>query len=223
MIDLHTHTVFSDGELIPFELAMRAVAKGYTVLGISDHVDVSNLEFVVPGIVRAAEELTKSGKIIVLAGVELTYVMPALTAKMVKQARKIGAQYVVVHGETLAEPVPAGINRAAVEAGVDILAHPGLITEEEARLAAEHNVCLEITARKGHSISNGHVAKIAREAGAALVFNTDSHGPGDLVTVEQARKISRGAGMTEPEIKKMFQNSADLVKRLAGKKQNRKG
>ncbi|MEO0250245.1 MAG: PHP domain-containing protein, partial [candidate division WOR-3 bacterium] len=45
MIDLHTHTFFSDGELVPSELAHRAFEKGYKVIGITDHADASNMEF----------------------------------------------------------------------------------------------------------------------------------------------------------------------------------
>jgi histidinol phosphatase-like PHP family hydrolase len=71
----------------------------------------------------------------------------------------------VVHGETIVEPVLPGTNRAAIAAGVDILAHPGLITKEEAMLAAQKGVLLEITTRRGHSFTNGHVASIARVCG----------------------------------------------------------
>ncbi len=46
MIDLHTHSILSDGDLLPLELARRAKVKGYTLLGISDHVDVTNIEYV---------------------------------------------------------------------------------------------------------------------------------------------------------------------------------
>ncbi|WP_429885909.1 PHP domain-containing protein, partial [Geoalkalibacter halelectricus] len=48
MIDLHTHTLFSDGELIPAELIRRAAVAGYTALAITDHVDLSNLDFILP-------------------------------------------------------------------------------------------------------------------------------------------------------------------------------
>ena len=47
IIDFHSHTVFSDGALLPSELARRADILGYKVLGITDHVDVSNFSIVV--------------------------------------------------------------------------------------------------------------------------------------------------------------------------------
>jgi len=39
MIDLHTHTVLSDGELIPTELVRRAEVLGFRALGMAEHVD----------------------------------------------------------------------------------------------------------------------------------------------------------------------------------------
>jgi histidinol phosphatase-like PHP family hydrolase len=110
--------------------------------------------------------------------------------------------------------VPPGTNRKAIEAGVDILAHPGLITEEETGLAREKNVVLEISARKGHSLSNGHVARMARKFGAALVLNTDTHSPDDLISRERALRVALGAGLALDEFEKMQQNSRRFVARL---------
>ncbi len=56
MIDLHTHSLLSDGELLPLELARRAKVKGYTYLGISDHVDVTNIEYVASSILKVIEK-----------------------------------------------------------------------------------------------------------------------------------------------------------------------
>jgi len=128
MIDLHTHSIFSDGELIPSELVRRAVVNGYSAIAITDHVDFSNIEFVLNGIKKTAY-LEDVWDIQVLAGVEITHVPPQKISKLVNKARELGARIVLVHGETLTEPVIPGTNRAAIEAGVDILAHPGLISK----------------------------------------------------------------------------------------------
>jgi len=78
--------------------------------------------------------------------------------------------------------VPEGTNLAAIQARVDILAHPGYITETEAKLAKRNRVCLEITTRRGHNITNPHVASLAKQFGANMVLNTDTHCPDDMMT-----------------------------------------
>ncbi len=213
MIDLHTHSLFSDGVLVPSELVRRAVMKGYGVIAITDHTDASNLDFTIPRVAAACKELNRRWKITALPGVELTHIPPETFAELTERARSLGAVIIVAHGETLVEPVHPGTNRAAIEARVDILAHPGLITKDEAELAAKNNVYLEITSRKGHSLSNGHVAKIAGATGAKLVIDSDTHEPGDLITDEQAEDILLGAGLNRDKIGEIFGNSKELVAR----------
>ncbi|RMG56746.1 MAG: histidinol phosphate phosphatase domain-containing protein [Deltaproteobacteria bacterium] len=213
MIDLHIHTIFSDGELIPSEVVSRCREKGYRALALTDHVDSSNLEHVLTNMVRVCGDLTRESGLTVLPGVEITHVPPSMIPALIEESRRLGAVVVVVHGETIVEPVPPGTNRAAIEGNCDILAHPGLISREEVRLAAEKGVSLEITSRGGHSYTNGHVAKLAREEGAPLVFNTDSHAPRDFVTKESAVKILSGAGLTGEEISEIFTRSEEIVRR----------
>ncbi len=214
MIDLHTHTLFSDGALLPSELARRAAVAGYRAIAFTDHVDHSNIKHVLENIVGVCNLLDKKGGLRVIAGVEITHVAPEEFKGLVLRARDLGARIVVAHGETLVEPVAPGTNRAAIEAGVDILAHPGLISEEEVELAVRSGVCLEITTRKGHSLSNGHVARLGGKCKAQLVCNTDSHEPHDLVSREDAEKILMGAGLSPEEVTRVFANSEALVRRL---------
>jgi len=211
MIDLHTHSIHSDGDLIPAELVQRAKERGYKALAITDHADESNLEQVVAALKGFVLGLPADPGITVLAGVELTHLYPEQISKLVKKARKLGAEIVVIHGETLVEPVPAETNRAGIEAGADIIAHPGLIKPEEVKLAAAKGVCLEISTRAGHSLSNGWVAGLAMRAGARLVLNTDSHSPSDLTAWEYAKKIAQGAGLSFSEIDQLLKNSRSLV------------
>lgn len=213
MIDLHTHTFLSDGELIPSELVQRAHTTGYKAIALTDHVDMSNIDFVVPRLVETAREFSMHSGIMVIAGAEITHVPPKLIGKLVEKARGLGAEIVVVHGETIVEPVIPGTNRAGIEARADILSHPGLISIEDAQMARDRGVALEITTRKGHSLSNGHVAKTAMAAGAELVINTDTHSPDNLVTREQAAKILRAAGIPEESIETVFANSQKIVDR----------
>ncbi|RPH51648.1 MAG: histidinol phosphate phosphatase domain-containing protein [Desulfobacteraceae bacterium] len=203
--------MFSDGVLIPSELARRAEHLGLAGIGITDHGDSSNIDFVVPRIVGVAIDLNRFMTIKVIPGIELTHVPPPMIAECAKRARNLGARIIIVHGETIAEPVAPGTNRAAIDAGVNILAHPGLISMEEVLMAKEKGILLEITARKGHSLTNGHVAKLAVEAGAKLVINTDTHAPSDLITREQALKIVLGAGLSEADFEMMRQNASAFL------------
>lgn len=211
MIDLHTHTLFSDGVLLPSELVQRASCAGYKAIAMTDHMDMSNVDFIVPRIVEASNVLSEYSPLKIIPGAEITHVPPKLLGKLIEKARILGAKLVIVHGETVAEPVIPGTNRAGIEAGADILSHPGLISIEDSTLAMEKGVALEITARKGHSLSNGHVAKIAMATGATMVMNTDSHAPEDLINREQARIILQAAGIPEENIETIFANSQKLV------------
>lgn len=213
MIDLHTHTIFSDGELIPAELVRRAEVAGYKALCMTDHADESNLEFIVENVGRFVKKHGHFYDINVLAGVELTHIPPALISEMVEKARKAGAQVVVMHGETPVEPVATGTNLAAIEAGVDVLAHPGLITEQEVQLAVEKGVALEITTRGGHSYTNGHVAALARKYGAKLVVDNDAHAPRDLIGPELRKTVALGAGLTVEEYRQTEANAWEIVQR----------
>jgi putative hydrolase len=216
MIDLHTHTLYSDGELLPTELWRRAQVLGYRFLGVTDHVDASNFEMVFNRLQAAAQSLNGGAPPYLIPGLEFTHLPPALIGPLAAAARALGVPLIVVHGESLAEPVAPGTNRAALEADINILAHPGLITKEEAALAKERGIFLEISARKGHSLANGHVAKTARETGASLILDTDAHSPGDLITRQQAERILMGAGLSAAETQTIFTNAESLARRLAG-------
>ena len=211
MIDLHTHSIFSDGVLVPSELVRRAEVLGIKAIGITDHGDASNLDFIIPRIVAVTESLNRVNQIKAVPGIELTHIPPSHIGPLAEQARSLGARIVVVHGETIVEPVVPGTNRAALAADIDILAHPGLISEEEVVMAAEKGVYLEISARKGHSLTNGHVAKLAKKHGAKLVLNSDAHEPSDLITEQQARKIVLGAGLSEDDFVRMQKNAESLL------------
>lgn len=215
MIDLHTHSLLSDGVLLPSELVRRAEVKGYQYWAITDHADVSNIDHIVPRIVQVARELNAHWVIKVVPGIELTHVPPETIAVLIQRARDLGACLIVVHGETIAEPVPPGTNRAAIEAGTHILAHPGLITEEETELAARKGVLLEITSRKGHSLTNGHVACLARKAGAGLVLNSDTHAPEDIVALDQRARVVEGAGLDRGDLDGMDERAVRLFNQLA--------
>jgi putative hydrolase len=215
-IDLHTHSLFSDGELVPSELAYRAEQLGHGAIAITDHVDRSNIEWVVKSMARAASELNRYMDIQVVPGVELTHVPVQTIARLAKLARRLGAKLVLVHGETTVEPVRAGTNDAALACSdVDILAHPGLMTLEQADRAREAGIYLELTSRRGHCMANGWIARVASEAKAKLLVNTDAHGPDDLLTLEAALMVARCAGLDEDTAKEVvLKNPRVLLRRI---------
>ena len=217
MVDLHTHTLLSDGVLIPSELVRRAIVKGYKIIGLTDHVDSSNIDFVLPRLIKVASDLNKvwGEKIKIIPGVEITHVPLQLIPELMTYARKEGNVLVIVHGESPVEPVIEGTNKVAIESGADILAHPGWIDEDLARLAKQKGVYLELTARNGHNEANKHVLEIARSTGAPLVFNTDAHQPDDLMTEKQFKIIlEEDLNMTGSEIEQLKANACNLAARF---------
>lgn len=196
--DLHTHTVFSDGELIPAELVRRAMVLGHDMIAITDHVDMTNVEFVASNVAKAVELC--EDYIRVIPGVEITHVPPSKIDHVAKLARRNGAEWIVVHGETVTEPVAPGTNRASAEnPEIDVLAHPGFITVEEAQIAKDNDVLLEVSGRAGHNITNGHVVNVARAVGARMVVDSDTHAPENLMDDAATRTVAFGAGMTKEE------------------------
>ena len=191
-IDLHMHSLFSDGELLPSELARRALKLNHEAIAITDHVDWSNVD-TIPAIQDAIDDINANWNITVVLGAEVTHAPCESIDGIAARAKDLGAKIVVVHGETLNEPVTPGTNRAAVESeNIDILGHPGLITVEEAELAKENDIYLEISARKGHCLGNG---------------------PSDLITFEKSYEIALGAGLTHDEaMRALVDNPRELLK-----------
>jgi len=216
-IEFHCHSIFSDGLLLPAALIREAEIRGHSALAITDHVDDSNIEAVVKTL-TAFEKKTR-GKLPIkfIPGVEVSYIKPEYFLELCKKARKLGAKLIIVHGESPVEPVYPGTNHAAVSRPgiVDILAHPGNITEEDVKLAAQNGIFLEITARKGHKQGNQHVAELALKFGAKLIVDTDCHNESDLITQEQAFQLCKEAGLSDDEaLKTIRDNPQELIRRI---------
>ena len=214
--DFHSHTLMSDGELLVSEHIRRAEKMGFAAVAITDHADITNIDYILESVYKFKETEGKYYNIEVIPGVELTHVPPELIDELAKYSKSKGAKIVVVHGETLVEPVQKGTNHYAVNSKyVDILAHPGFITLEEAKKAAENGIFLEITSRKGHSLSNGHVVDTARKSGAKLLVNTDTHSPSDFIDQEFAYKVAMAAGLSEQEAYEVVVNNPlEIMKRI---------
>ncbi|MCL2143654.1 MAG: histidinol phosphate phosphatase domain-containing protein, partial [Methanomassiliicoccaceae archaeon] len=168
----------------------------------------------VPAILKAAE--LGEDYIRTIPGVEITHVPPKQMDRVIKRAKELGARWIVVHGETLNEPVIEGTNLAAASnPDVNVLAHPGLITEKEMRIASDNGILIEVTGRAYHNMTNGHVVTVARKVGAKMVVNSDAHGPHDLMCEADAMKVALGAGMTQKETKEAINvTPLDAVRKL---------
>jgi histidinol phosphatase-like PHP family hydrolase len=210
--DFHTHTTLTDGEMIPIELVRRLAVLGYRTVAITDHADSSNLQDLIESVARLKESGRMYG-VEVLTGVELTHIPPSLIPATARNARKFGAEIVVVHGETVVEPVAEGTNHAACTCSdVDILAHPGLITPDDAVEAKDHDVVLEITSRGGHNRTNGHVAAVARECECSLIVNSDAHAPSDLLDKRAKFSVAMGAGLKKDECARVLALNSDSLR-----------
>lgn len=216
LFDFQTHTFLSDGELSPMELLRRCHVSGYTAMAITDHASPANLQHVVEALARDCREAESAWGLVALAGVEITHVPPAAIDRVARMAAEAGAEFIAVHGETIVEPVAAGTNRAALESEyVHALVHPGLLSPELSHVARKNGKFVELSARRGHSLTNGHVANVCREAGAKLIVNSDAHAPGDLLTEALVRRVARGAGLDADETETVLvDNPLDLLARL---------
>lgn len=216
--DFHTHTYLSDGTLSPIELIRRAVSPPYSyrAIALTDHTGLGSLERIISETIQDCRVARTNWDIIAIPGVELTHLPPCEIAPAARKARQLGAQLIVVHGETITEPVETGTNLEAVQSpDVDILAHPGLLTLEEARLAAVNEIFIEISARKGHSLTNGHIARLAQVTNIKLLLNSDSHEDSDLLTPSHADVVLRGAGLEEGQLQQVLNaNPLALLSKL---------
>jgi len=209
LYDLHTHSILSDGEMLPIELIRRMAVTGYTTVAVTDHVDLSNAESVLAALEPVKESADLFG-VRLLCGVEITHVPPSQIAPLAKTAKAAGADIVVVHGETPVEPVAEGTNHAACTCKyVNVLAHPGIISRQDAKAAAKNGIGLELTSRGGHNRTNGHVAQVAREAGCQLVVDSDAHAPQDILNERAKFIVAKGAGLSDAECKQVLSLNID--------------
>jgi len=213
--DFHTHTYLSDGVLSPLELIRQAQVRGLGAIALTDHVGPASLERVLRELQQECALARSHWGIQAIPGVELTHLPAAAIPDAARKAKELGAWLVLVHGETLSEPVQPGTNRQALTSPhVDILVHPGLLSEEEAKLAAQRGIFLELSARKGHCLANGHIALMARATGARLIVSSDAHEEDELLSPALLQAVARGAGLREEELKALLQNVQLLLSRL---------
>lgn len=215
--DFHSHTYLTDGNASASDMWRHADLLGHRALAVTDHVSV---EDPAPLLQRLRQEASawEGEALVTLVGVEITLVPPRRIADVARAARREGAEIVIVHGETLAEPVEPGTNRAAIECQeVDLLAHPGLLTSSDATLARDHGTVLELSGRRGHSLANGHVAQTGAAAGVDMVIDSDAHRPDELLSYERAQRIASGAGVTAADLERALRDAPGRLLKRCGK------
>lgn len=217
-IDFHSHSFLTDGTTSPTDMWAEAEALDHRALALTDHISMEDPRSLLARLHQEAKAW-EGEAFMPIVGVELTQIPAARIRSAARTARKAGAEIVIVHGESIVEHVPAGTNHAALESGeIDVLAHPGLLAADDALLARDNSVALEISARRGHSLTNGHVVRLALEAGADLVVDSDAHGTDQLVPALLARKIALGAGVPEKRLEQVLATTPSrIVRRILGR------
>ncbi|MCH5276380.1 MAG: histidinol phosphate phosphatase domain-containing protein [Desulfovibrionaceae bacterium] len=215
MLDLHVH-IAPDGQapgLLPAEALRLAALRGLRAVGLVVRSDGSlNLS-----LRRLGEQVRALGlyaNVDARVGVELIHVPPALLPEAVADARKAGAELVLVHGESLADTVAEGTNLAAVEAGADILAHPGLVDDQTAAYAAEKGVALELSACPRHCLTNAHVAAMAERHGCLLAPGGNAHTPEEFLRLPPWMAVCQGAAFSATQTERFRSSTTGLMKRL---------
>lgn len=215
MIDMHLHV--GDGFLSPAQAMNLAQRAGYKAVALTLRGDVTIFDRLAPLRVACKQYSLYAG-IDAFAAIELVHIPPQLMSESVGLAREAGAQVVLAHGESPVGLAVQGTNSAALLAGVDILAHPGNISEEDAAVAAENKVYLELTGASGHAVSNALVAARAFSQGCGLVFGSNARSLHDFydapTSMNFENALIRGACISSENVQRMRSNLQTFMRRL---------
>lgn len=224
--ELHSHTNFSDGKASLEEMIHKARELN-SAIAITDHFigdefginrlypNISSLENFLNRRKKFLEsEIYKQFKDDVIFGIEITRVKPKKIYEIAKKAKEMNF-IVLVHGETISDEVPAGTNKSALECEyVDILAHPGHLSEDDALKAKQNKIFVEITARKIHGLENFEIAKICKKFNVEMVINADAHSVNELIDDEKTKIVGFEAGLNEYEINHANENAYKIFKKF---------
>lgn len=210
--DLHTHTKLSDGISSVDEMIEKARELNNSI-AVTDHITDLNFR----NFLETREKYLKIYDDLIF-GVEITHVDPERIPEIAKEAKK-NSFLVIVHGETPGDIwVPKGTNKASLNCEyVDILAHPGNVTEEDSLKAKENGIYIELSARSLHSVNgntNRKIAGICRDFGVKMVVNTDSHSVNELLTYSGAMKIAFDSGLSEREGRETNENARKIFEKF---------
>lgn len=203
MMDLHTHTIFSDG--IGDVLENVAHAEGrVSLLGISDHLHYlswTNVNHYLREIARAKEE----SEIIILAGVEANIME---TGTDITDAIAERLDYVIASVHMWFEPGEAWkylelVKLALTDRNVDIIGHFGNVFPyigypsweellEVIEVAEAEGKAFEISSR--YKVPDLEFVRECVRRGVKLTLGSDAHRPRDAGNVGWSERIFRLAG-----------------------------
>ncbi|AIF68925.1 hypothetical protein PAP_02485 [Palaeococcus pacificus DY20341] len=204
MMDLHTHTKFSDGIGDVLDNVAYAEMHGIKLVGISDHIhylSFTNLNHYLRDIKRAKEE----SEIVVLAGIEANIMETGvdITDDIRKRLDYAIASVHFWFGVGESWKYVELVKLAIQDKNIDIIGHFGNVfpyighpSEEELReviaLAEEHGKAFEISSR--YNVPDLDFIKLCIKRGVKLTFASDSHEPKSVGKIRWSEKVFKKAG-----------------------------
>ena len=217
--DLHTHTTWSDGKSTVREMGEAAIERGYEYLAICDHTRAVN---VVPGlgpddVRRQAEEIQEANELLapfrLLHGIECDILADGSLDLPDGVLAELDWVMASVHAgqRTPRAELTRRVVTAMEHPAVSALSHPtGRIINHRPPNDVDLEVVVETALRTGVALEvNGlpdrldlrdeHV-RLAVEAGAELVCNTDSHSARGLRNMEFSVATARRGWATAASV-----------------------
>jgi DNA polymerase (family X) len=217
--DLHSHTTLSDGRNTLAEMAEAGRERGYAYMAITDHSASHGFgDHVTAGrLWERIEEVAAWNKgkrgFRLLAGSEINI---GLDGGLDYPDDLVGAlDWVVASVHTSFSISPAAMTERVLTAienpHVDCIGHLtgrligrrepyGIDVEAVVEAAARTGTMLEINGNPNRRDLSEHHAKLAKEAGAKIVLNTDAHGVDTLANMAYAVATARRAWLTPADI-----------------------
>jgi DNA polymerase (family 10) len=209
--DLHTHTEWSDGDNTIAEMVEAAAEFGYDYHCVSDHAagpgvfgNTGLSESELAEQLDAVAAVAADAPIEVFTGVETNVTAEGDLSTDDDLLERLDVVVASPHAALGQDPETATerVVRAVEHPLVDVLGHPTgrLINQRPgldldygrvAEAAAEHETALEVNASPHRLDLNGEAVRIAVEAGATVVVNTDAHRPAELANVRYGVHTAR--------------------------------
>ncbi len=215
--DLHTHTEWSDGGFTIQQMLRGAIDRGYEYHAVTDHAEGPGI-FGETGLsegdladqTQAVREAADEFPIEVFHGVEANIDADGVVTTDEETLADLDLVVASPHSalDQGRQVATDRLVRAIEHPSVDILGHPTgrLITSRRgleidlhaiATAAADHGVAIETNSNPARLDADGPLIRVAVEAGAPIVINTDAHSPREFDNVRYGIHTAR-RGWAEP-------------------------